>query len=196
MASVSKVSICNMAIGYLQKSNAIISITQNSTEAVLLNTLFDETLDVLLEGHPWNFAVTRAELARLAAAPEFEYTYQFQLPNYPYCLRVLEVYDGNENEITDYRIEGRYLLCNSTSVLIKYIKRVTNYSEMSPSFRTAFAYYLASELAEPLTNSSTLATNMTNKFAYFIKKARMIDAKQDKAYVERDSRFEWDMARM
>lgn len=193
--SVSKVSICNRALSFIKANNRITDITEDSEEARLCNILFDEALDTLLETHPWNFATYRSELAMLATTPTFDYTYAFQLPTDPYCLKVIKVVNGDVYVIDDYEIEGRTLVTNEDSVYVKYIGRVTNYNNLSTLFRTALAYYLASELAEPLTGSTSMGNQMASKFNYYLRKAKANDGSQGKKHGEDDSKFSWDTAR-
>lgn len=193
--SVSKVSICNRALTLIKANNTITAIDEDSTEAKLCNTLFDEALDSLLESNQWNFATYRLECAQIATDPLFDYEYAFQLPTDPYCLKVLKVVNGDVYEITDYEIEERTIVTNEDSVFVKYIGQVTDYTKLSALFRTALAYYLAAELAEPLTGSTQLSNQMAAKFNYYYKKAKASDGKQGKQHKERDIKFTYDTAR-
>jgi len=172
----SKVSICNSSLLKIG-ANTIISLTADSEEARQCNARFDDMLDYLLQIHPWNFAMARATLAQLATTPDFEFTYEYQLPTDPYCLQVVEYYP--RASAYRYKVEGRKLLTNEGTVEIKYIKRVTDMNELGPLFREMFAYYLAAELSWSLTGSATLKQNMEANFLEAMRMAKLRDSQED-----------------
>ena len=89
MASV--VDICNSALNQIGASN-IISLTEDSKSARILNQRYDFVRDAVFRAHPWNPLITRVVLAPDATAPAFEFTNQFTLPTDPFCLRVLSFF--------------------------------------------------------------------------------------------------------
>ena len=120
MAS-SPVQICNAALLKLG-AERINSLTENNKRARVFNERYNSIRKEVLRAHPWNFAIRRASLAKLPDAPAYEYGSQYQLPND--CLRVLETEadrlnvtgDFLGNHPTKYKIEGRLLLTDGTSV--------------------------------------------------------------------------------
>ena len=195
MASISDVSISNRALSHLKANNRITSLNEESLEARLCKLYFDEALDALLEKHPWNFAMARQELSLSADTPVYGYDYKFQLPTDPYCIKVMEVVDSGEAEITDWTIEGRYLLCDSTTCYIKYVKRVEQYNELSVGFRDALEYRLASKVAESLTGSTSIKKDMYVEYRLALKKAMTADSKQGSPTKEKDDDFSWIVGR-
>ena len=85
-----EVSICSNALRRLG-DDPITSLTDDTERARLCNAFYVPARDLVLRSHPWNFAVTRATLAQLSDTPAYEYSYQYALPNDPYCLRVLSM---------------------------------------------------------------------------------------------------------
>lgn len=168
----SKVGMCNAALIKI-KADTITNLTEGSEEARVCNARFDDILDTLVSSHPWNFAIERAELAPLAQAPAFEYSYQFLLPTNPYCLRVMKEYNGYE-----YKIEGRNLLADINLVQIQYIKRVTDVNVLSPLFRESFSDYLAADIAVNLTGSLQLKQLMLVHFSNSFKEAKLRDSQE------------------
>jgi len=168
----SKVGMCNAALRKVG-ANTINSLTEGSEEARICNERFDEILDTLLQLHPWNFALHRAELSVTLPAPAFGYTNKYLLPTNPYCLKV-----ESEDAGYDYVIEGRYLLSNYGTIKIKYIKRITDVNDLSAAFRECFSDYLAGELAVPLTGSLQLKGLMLQQFGASFKWARLRDAQE------------------
>lgn len=168
---MTEVQICNIALTGLGASR-ITSLTQDSENARRCNVLYATLRDDLLRRHPWNFAVTRRQLAVLDETPAFGYTYVYQLP--ADCLRVL----SEQNSDTDYKIEGRKVFTDDTTIKIKYIARVTDTNIFSIDFSMALAAYLASTLAYSITNSNTVAEAASNTFNEKLSLAKAADASE------------------
>jgi len=191
--NISKTAICNKALYFLKSDYRITSLDEDSLEARLCNAFFDDALDILTEQHAWNFAVERAVLAQSATAPVFGFTYKFQLPTDPYCLKILMVLDGSDYPIAYWKQAGRFIETDMDAVRLTYLKRISNLSELSPLFREALAYYLAVQISEPLTRSTELTTNMEKLYGYALKKAKKSDSQQGTYLPEQD--FSWNEAR-
>lgn len=174
MASV--VDICNSALNQIGASN-IISLTEDSKAARLCNQRYEFVRDATFRAHPWNSLTTRVALAPDTATPVFEFTQQFTLPTDPFCLRVLGLSDAN----ILYRIEGRKLLCNESTIQMLYIARVTDINEYDPLLTETLAAALASDLAYPLVGSSALGANMYSLYQTKLTEARFVDATEDNA---------------
>jgi hypothetical protein len=168
----SKVGMCNAALTKIG-GNAILSLTEATEEGRQCNSRFDETLDFLLQSHPWNFAIHRATLVPITTAPDHEWEYQFLLPTNPYCLKLLFVYLDHP-----HKVEGRYILCDSNAISITYIKRIADVNQLSPIFRELFAMKLAAELAYPIAGSTTKGESLLAEFKQGLRAARSIDAQE------------------
>jgi hypothetical protein len=168
-----KTSIANEALGEIGKG-LIVSLTENSEPARLINAWFDDSLDEETARYDWTFATYRAELPPLAETPAFGWAYKFQLPSNPYCLRVIEEVDGN-----DYRIEGREILADTNRLRIRYIGRVTDLNRLSPNFVRAFSLRIASKLAVPLVGSRELRETIDGKYREAVASAESMDAGQE-----------------
>lgn len=142
----------------------------------MANSRFTDILDHLLTLHPWNFAIARKVLSRMADDPTYGWTYQFQLPVDPYCLHVLSV-DGD----VAFAVEGRSLMSDAAVMKIKYIGRILDMNKLSATFREAFAYYMAAEFAGGIVGEPGLQKQMEEKFAYFFQKAKATDAREGTA---------------
>lgn len=153
-------------------ADTITSLTDDSPEARAANAQYEKLRDEVLRAHPWNFAVTRASLARLAEAPAFGFAYQYQLP--ADCLRVLAMNLGRAR----FEIEGRRLLTDEESADIVYIARITDPNAFDAMFREALAYRIAADLAYPLANSTTLAGTMMQLYRDALALARAIDGQE------------------
>lgn len=157
----SKVQICNMALARLG-AYQIVSLTEGTNEANLCNTLFDDVAERVMVQGSWTTTIKRVSLARTVNVPSFGYQYEYQLPVDPRCLKVLNVNDNSAR--TDYRIEGDKLLCDESTVSIRYIALLTNTSEYGPLLTEAVELLLASYLAYPLTGKSEMAERMKMEY--------------------------------
>lgn len=166
----SAVQICNLALTKIGQEQ-ITALTENSKAGRLCNLYYTPLRDAVLRSHTWNFAVARADLALSTTTPEFDYAYQFALPTN--CLRVL---DTNLLSDHEWKIEGRFLLCDSDTVKIRYIKQETNPNLFDALFIETLAARIAAELAQPLADSLTLQNQMFQLVDAKLSEARSIDA--------------------
>ena len=172
MASV--VDICNSALNQIGASN-IISLTEDSKAARLCNQRYTFVRDSVFRSHPWNCLTTRATLAPDTATPAFEFSKQFTLPTDPFCLRVLQL----SNTDILYKIEGRKLLCNESSIEMLYVGRVEDGNQYDMLLIEALAAAMAADLAYPLVGSSALGANMYQLYQNKLTEARFVDATED-----------------
>ena len=172
MASI--VDICNSALNQIGASN-IIDLTEDSKAARICNQRFAFVRASVFRAHPWNCLPTRASISPDAETPAFEFSQQFTLPTDPFCLRVLQLSD------TDilYKIEGRKLLCNESTIEMIYIGRVLDGNQYDLLLTETIAAALAADLAYPLVGSSALTSNMYSLYQNKLTEARFVDATED-----------------
>ena len=172
----SKVQICNLALSKLG-AGRITSLTDGSETANLCNTLFDDIADeVMIEG-PWTSVIARAELAADATAPEYHFTHQFTLPTDPYCLRVLDINEDVPGQY-EFKIEGRKLLSEISTMKIRYISRVEDTESFDAMLKRSIVLRLASELAYPLTGNRTLAAQLIEEYKSSVSNGLSVDGQQ------------------
>lgn len=171
--AVSEVSICSNALRKLG-DEPITSLADDSDRARLCNALYEINRDATLRAYPWNFAVKRSSLAQLSSTPAFEYSYEYQLPANPFCLRVVEVYESDD----DWKVEGRKILTNQASCSIVYIAKITDTAQFDALFVEALTSRLASELAWPIIRSATARQSFYQEFQLKLQEARGIDAQE------------------
>ena len=167
MASV--VDICNGALNQLG-ATTILSLTEDSKNARLCNARYTQVRDALFRTHPWNCLQSRISLAKDSTAPAWGFTSQFTLP--ADCLRLLYIIDYDSN----YKVEGRKILSNTSSMKILYIGRVTDPNEYDESLRETLSAALGADIAFAVTSNNQTATNMYNLFQDKLKDARFIDS--------------------
>lgn len=174
MASV--VDICNSALNQIGASN-IISLTEDSKAARVCNQRYEFVRDAVFRAHPWNCLTVRKTLSPDTATPAFEFTQQFTLPTDPYCLRVLAL---DEPDVL-YRIEGRKLLCNESTINMIYIGRETDPAQYDMLLMETISASLAADIAYNLVGSSALGANMYSLYQQKLTEARYVDATEDNA---------------
>jgi len=167
MASV--VQICNGALNQLGAST-ILSLTEDSKNARLCNARYENVRDAVFRHHPWNCLLKRLQLAADTDAPAWGFTKQFTLP--ADCLRLIRILDYD----SDYVVEGRKILSNSSTMKILYISRVTDPNEYDELLREVLSAALAADIAYAITSSNPVATQMYSLYQEKLKDARFVDS--------------------
>ena len=169
-----RVSISNLALTILG-ADRITSLSDNNENARRLSAIYDYCLDDVLRAHPWNFCLQRQQLARLTTTPVYGYDYEFQLPSN--CLRVVEVSDGT-NVQTDFKIEGRKLMSDDTSVYIKFMQTVADPNQYTSQFVMVLSARLAAELAYAITNNKANAELIMQIYMDRLQNAKETDSQE------------------
>ena len=167
MASV--VDICNGALNQLGAST-ILSLTEDSKNARLCNSRYTQVRDALFRTHPWNCLQARLELAASTDSPAWGFTYAYTLP--ANCLRLLRVLDYDSN----YKVEGRKILSNASTMKILYISRVTDPNEYDELLRETLSAALGADIAYAVTSNNTTSQNMILSYQEKLKDARFVDS--------------------
>ncbi len=165
----STVDICNGALNQLG-ATTILSLTEDSKNARLCNSRFTQVRDAVFRSHPWNCLQKRVELAADTTAPAWGFSFAYTLP--ADCLRLLRILDYDSN----YKVEGRKILSNTSSMKILYIGRITDPNEYDESLRETLSAALGADIAFAVTSNNQTATNMYNLFQDKLKDARFIDS--------------------
>jgi hypothetical protein len=184
--AVSEVAICNSALLKIGGSR-INSLTEDSRSAKLCNEQYSKIRDAALASHPWNFALKRAQLAKLVTPPVFGFDNQFQLPaDYLRVLKTdldephthLHLHHHVSTHNHGFKIEGDKLLTDVSEVKILYIFRETNVGVYSPEFDEYLATRLAADLAYPLVQSVSLTERALAQAERVLKDVRSSDAQE------------------
>lgn len=156
----SETQIFNAVLDKLAEES-VLSTTDEKAVARWLNRNYPLQRDVLLQRYPWNFATRRKLLARDTAKPDFEWSWQFLMPND--CLRVLPLTSGGYRNGTPipFIVEGRYILTNAGSPLpVRYIGREENAALFTPIFIDLLSQILASNFAYWTTGKASFAKQL------------------------------------
>jgi hypothetical protein len=168
-------------------ANRITSLSDNAEEARICSLVYDTIADEVMSSGPWTKTINRVALARTANTPAFGYTYEFQLPTVPVCLRVITVNDEVPGDI-DFSIEQDKLLADTDSIKIKYIGRITDTASYGPHLTAAIISRLAAELAQTLVGTSSKSQELYQEYQIKLFDGLALDGNQGtaQAYVSND----------
>ena len=169
MASV--VQICNSALNQLGAAS-ITALTDNSKNARLCNERYAVVRDAVFRSHPWNSLIKRQQLAQTTNTPAYGFSYEFALPSD--CLRVLTIDAYN----SDYKVEGRKILWNESTIKIIYIAQETDPNEMDVLLRETISAGLAADIAYAITANLQVAKLMQEKYQFKVSEAKHTDASE------------------
>ena len=144
--------------------------TENSKNARLCNERYAVVRDAVFRNHPWNCLIKRQQLAQTTNTPAYGFSYEFSLPSD--CLRVL----GLDAYNSDYKVEGRKILCNESSIKITFIAQETDPNAMDVLLRETISAALAADIAYGVTSSNPVTQNMYQLFQDKLRDARFVDA--------------------
>jgi hypothetical protein len=155
------------------------NLNDENERANIMDKIYDQTVDELIEGYQWNFAMERQLLVQKAitTAQALEFTTAWQLPTNPYCLRATEMINSED----DWKVEGRTLLTNLSAVTIKYIKRITDPVQFTPSFIGALVPLLASKAVLPLKQDAKAKEALFGLHLEMLNKAKANDGQEGTA---------------
>lgn len=174
--ATSDVSIANRALTKLGSAR-ILSLSDNSEPARVINSLYEAVRDAEVQRHRWKFAIRRTSLPALVDAPAFGYSYQYELPaDHLALIQVGEWYVPAVNkQVARWSVESGRILTDAPAPLpIRYIARVTDPALFDPLFAEALAARIALEACESITQSQTKYERMAADYrATILEAARM-----------------------
>lgn len=144
-----------------------------TAQALAAAAFWPLVLPATLRSHPWNFAITRQTLAAEAAAPDHGYSTAFKLPSD--WIRTLSTSED------DYKMEAGKILCNASSLQLRYVSLVEDPARFDALFADALAAHLAAKLAYPLTKSASQADVCWSAYKEILRLARSVDALEEPA---------------
>tara|TARA_R110000851_G_scaffold246062_1_gene398767 strand:- start:9085 stop:9702 length:618 start_codon:yes stop_codon:yes gene_type:complete len=152
MSINSKEQLCNMASSHLGNYGTVSNIDSPTTEIETTYSLwYDVSRQTFLKTVIPNFSMTRKRVAQLSETPPYPFAYVYEYPKD--CLKVLGI-GAVEDKLNNYTVENNRIYTDilySDGMPIRYIRDVTDVTDMSPEFKTAFSWYLASAVALEIT---------------------------------------------
>ena len=162
LANLALSNVTNERLGDIQETSVL-------AETVRVN--LPTARDTTLEAHPWNVAMRRAQLPS-QGKPSFGYANSYALPTDPYCLRVRDVSAGGHH----WTVEGRTLLSDAGAPLpIVYTARIEDPTHWPPLLVEAVALRLAIMLTIPLTQTTSLRSELQATFGAILRNAKAVE---------------------
>lgn len=166
----SEVDCCNSALARVGAAS-IIALDSSTNEGRKCLVAYESNRKSELRKHNWNFSIKRVTLAPDTAAPTFDFTYQFTIPED--CLKILRPADY----YLDWVIEGRKILSNTSNVLnLRYVADVPDVTQWDAVFYDMVSVSLAMDICEPLTNSVSKKSALAQDYKDAAAEARKANA--------------------
>lgn len=174
MSSITE--ICNQALDIIGSKRINNYETDTSPEAIRCRIHYQPTLLSYLRSYDWNFAKKRATLTADATAPTFEYKYAYLLPSDFLRLAVDDNYPAIPMEMEDGKI-----LSDESPMEIKYIRKVSDPTQMEPCFVEALVLKLAIRMLVAVAglNTNTIRSQLKDEYNIANGKARIISFQED-----------------
>ncbi len=154
------------------------SFTDNTDEALVANTIFEDIVTDCLGSHNWNFATGQKVMSRLTDVPVDRWEAAYALPSVPEVIQVLTVTIDDTPQ--QYDIYERYVYINASendNVVLNYIFRPeTQY--WPPAFTMWVIFRLASVLGLSVTRKADVASSYTTLAEAQFRKAKSRDSQQ------------------
>lgn len=174
--ALSDVKICNRALSKIgAKSISSLDAPTGPNEKACALHYEDVRDEILSVDPPWSFAITRKSLDQETNSLGEDYTYKYALPND--CLSPIDFVDAED---ADWIREGRYIFTDETSVILRYVKTVTDITVYPKLFVSAMVYRLAAALAPELSRVKGIADDMLQKYEHELLNAIETDARERK----------------
>ncbi len=193
----SNTSICNQALGKLgaKRINDFEDTTESSTPAIQCRLHFEPTRDALIRSYPWRFASDRATLSQDTETPDFEWEFQYHLPDDFMAMKSIFEDRFFDDNFRSYDLEGDLLLTNQGEMSIKYVKKVTDASKFDPLFVKVLVLLLADEMIGPLAGGDArIQKKIDDALDKLMPAVRALDG-QETNTAGRNESFTWNDAR-
>lgn len=205
-----EVDLCNEALARIGHRPVVRSIEppDNSAEASLCARFYQTSRDSLLESRNWKFATRRVELVEVDNDVRDDWSYAYLLPRD--LMKATDVFgpqnlndaasvadgaivrEADEEILPDLAAPSPYdmgvdsvghqlLFTNQQDAILLYQARVSDTRLMSPLFREALTWILASKLAGPLIKGEAGAAEAKRCLSmaqYYLSQAATTDANQ------------------
>lgn len=165
------------------------SFTDQTDEALVMNTIYEDILQDCLGQNNWNFALGQKTLSRLTDAPVDRWDAAYALPTNPAVMQVQTVTIDDVPQ--KYDIYEKYVYINAQVddvVVLNYIFRPeTQY--FPPTFTLWLIYRLTSVLALSVTRKADVADSFTKLAEQQFRRAKARDSQQVTTQAVRLSRY-------
>lgn len=180
---MTKTQIFNLALSHLGNLR-VASDTEDSAEAEVLRTHWDNTRRGLLRRSAWNFAETEETLSAIEDGEAFDFAYGYQLPSdYLMCLKFNRIPPANQS--TQFKIAGEVLYSDDTEAVLEYTRDETDCTKWDDEFCNALSYFLAAAIGPTLTKDPKTGMQLLQTAQAFLGEAKDSDTHESIPEVRR-----------
>lgn len=159
--AISQTIIINKALALIG-AKQISSISDGSSAATLISSIYETCLKSVLAETKWNFATTRSTLATNATVTmDFYDVGEGTIYDRP--TNIIRIYSTNP-PTAKWREEGDYIISDSAGLGIRYVYYIEDTTKFPIFFVEALVDKLAADLAYAIVNSASLAEKFLNKY--------------------------------
>ena len=159
-----KIEICNRALTTYLGAKRIVSLSENSKEAIECHQHYDIERRSLLSRYWWTFAKGRRALAELKNDRTTEWTHHYAYPSDAIAIRWVNDKDVAHRLLAEHlspdcdrETSGDSIYCDVENAVCAYTKMVSDESVFPQSFANALSASLAAAVAMPITQNRALA---------------------------------------
>jgi hypothetical protein len=174
----SVIQICNIALGRVGISRAIDDLNEASEEARACRLHYEPCRDRLLRELPWPFALRFVALPLVATDPNASWGFAYRFPSDVISLESLERPAGSIGRAGRMPFElggdsaGRLIYTDQQDAVARVIRRVEDPTQFDPAFASTLSWLLASEIAMPLSVSTSLREQAVRMYMAELSAAR------------------------
>ena len=188
----SEVDICNLALSHIGTKSTISALNEQSNEARQCNIHYAKARDFVLRVHSWGFADKTLALALLSDPPP-NWLFKYQYPTD--CVTGIEILpeDKAVELPIPYKIgvsadlNSKVILTDREDAYFRYTARVTNATLFDDAFVQALSWYLASQLALPLTGDKAIRNEAARGYLIMSGQAETADLNENEPDPEREA---------
>jgi hypothetical protein len=168
---LSQAQIANMALSHIGQNAQIASLDDDDPAAAVCKLFYTSALERLLGDFDWRFARARAVLVEITNDdPPPAWDYRYALP--ADCVAAREIEDNLRVRAAADRIpfdksyssvNGPTLVTDLADAVLWYTANVANTVYFPPRFAYALSWYLAADIAMPLSKDARLAESMRQR---------------------------------
>lgn len=191
---MTKVDICNIALGRIGRKSSITDLAENSTEARACKRVWDLTRQSLLREFTWSFSHKIALLAlSTETVPGWLYVYAYPTD----CLQALRIFNaagadlrGEQDKWDIFAIgNNTFIACNVDLAYLEYTADKADPSDWSTQFVDCLAWRLAFELAMPLSGDQNLRNSCWQFYISIGGKAKQTNANEKNVDAFKEHRY-------
>jgi hypothetical protein len=153
--ATSKTELINKALTKVGAA-PITNIDEDSTNARVMNRVYETSLRSILSECKWNFATKRKLLSVVNDTVEWYETGETVAYQRP--ADIIRIFSTNDQNAI-WREEGDLILSDTSGLGIRYVFFIDTPSKYPASFVSAFVDLLASDVAYQIVNSASLGEN-------------------------------------